>query len=382
MSDLTYSRANPFLAVLEARRPLSAPQSNKSVWHLSVGISGSGMSFECGDSLGVYVKNKSEEVEVLLKALKLSPEEPVQLPKHEDSVNLREALTQHLTIHSPTGLFLKKLRAHATQPEDKERLDALLDSDPEALKAYLLHHEYTDILNTYPGISLSAQVVVDSLRKLMPRLYSIASSPAVNADSIDLTVAALRYRVGEAERFGVASNYLIDRCKLGERSLPVFVASSHFRLPEDSHRDIIMVGPGTGVAPFRAFLQHRSQYGHRGRNWLFFGDQHRDKDYLYASDWEAFKEAGCLTRLDLAFSRDQSHKIYVQDRMREAAKDLWEWIDGGAVFYVCGDAKRMAPDVQNALLDVLMQEGRMDADQAKDYLKKMKKEGRYQRDVY
>jgi len=220
------------------------------------------------------------------------------------------------------------------------------------------------------------------MRRLMPRLYSIASSPAVYAQEAHLTVAVVRYQTNGRDRVGVASTFLADRVQVGGTPVPVFVSHSHFGLPEDGGRDVIMVGPGTGVAPFRAFVQERAAVGARGRNWLFFGDQHRATDFLYEEEWPQFLAQGHLARLDTAFSRDQANKVYVQDRMRENAAELWSWIKGGAGFYVCGDAKRMAKDVDVALHDIVAGQGGLAPPQAAEYVKQMKKDKRYQRDVY
>jgi len=216
----------------------------------------------------------------------------------------------------------------------------------------------------------------------MPRLYSIASSPRMHPLEIHLTVAVVRFTTNRRERVGVCTTYLADRVTVGSSPVPVFVSHSHFGPPEDGSKDAIMVGPGTGIAPFRAFLQDRVATGAKGRNWLFFGDQKRATDFLYEEDWNRWSAAGSLTQLHTAFSRDQLNKIYVQDRMRENAADLWTWIKGGAFFYVCGDAKRMAKDVDIALHDVIAEQSGMTPAEAIDYVKLMKKDKRYQRDVY
>ena len=216
----------------------------------------------------------------------------------------------------------------------------------------------------------------------MPRLYSIASSPKVYPSEIHLTVAVVRYQTNGRDRVGVCSTFLAERALVGITPAPVFVSHSHFGPPEDGAKDCIMIGPGTGIAPFRAFVQDRVASGAKGRNWLFFGDQHRATDFLYEDEWQQCLAQGSLARLDTAFSRDQVLKVYVQDRMRESAAELWAWLQAGAYFYVCGDAKRMAKDVDTALHDIVMQQGGMAPEQAAEYVKQMKKEKRYQRDVY
>ncbi len=220
------------------------------------------------------------------------------------------------------------------------------------------------------------------MRKLMPRLYSISSAPSKFPDEIHLTIAVVRYETNGRKREGVCSTYLAERARLGQADLPVFVAESHFGLPEDDNVPVIMVGPGTGVAPFRSFVMDRATRGAKGRNWLFFGDQRKEHDFLYADEWAEYLQSGVLTRLDTAFSRDQATKVYVQDRMRENAAELWRWISEGAYFYVCGDAKRMAKDVDAALHALVAEQGKMTPEAAVDWVKQFKKDGRYQRDVY
>jgi sulfite reductase (NADPH) flavoprotein alpha-component len=238
------------------------------------------------------------------------------------------------------------------------------------------------LLAEFPSAKLTPQEFTDHLRRLMPRLYSIASSPKLYPAEVHLTVATVRYTTNHRERVGVCSTFLADRVHAGATPVPVFVSNSHFGVPDDGARDMIMVGPGTGIAPFRAFLQERVATAAKGRHWVFFGEQHRATDYIYEEEWAAWLAQGQLTRIDTAFSRDQIVKVYVQDRMRENAAELWNWIQNGANFYVCGDAKRMAKDVDQTLHDIIAGQGRMDVAAAADYVKQMKKDKRYQRDVY
>jgi sulfite reductase (NADPH) flavoprotein alpha-component len=247
---------------------------------------------------------------------------------------------------------------------------------------FLESRELVDLLAEFPSARPTPQELVDQLRKLMPRLYSIASSPRVYPVDIHLTVAIVRYRTNSRDRVGVCSTFLSDRAAVGKTPVPVFVSHSHFAPPEDGARDCIMVGPGTGIAPFRAFVQERAVSGAAGRNWLFFGDQRRGTDFLYEEEWQQYLAKGQLARLDTAFSRDQLLKVYVQDRLRENAAELWRWLEGGAHFYVCGDAKRMAKDVDVALHAIIAEQGKLTHEQAVDYVKQMKKDKRYQRDVY
>lgn len=380
---ITYDKNNPFLATLKERRDLTSTGSAKETVHFVVDIAGSGLTYTCGDSLGVYPTNRPDMVERLLAALGFSGEEPVVLPRTEQAISLHLALFGQLSIAQPTKKFLQTLRAKVTDEVQQGRLDELLAPDnSDALRLYLEHREFLDLAEEYPSAVWQAQEYVEQLRKLVPRLYSIASSPLLYPDEIHLTVAVVRYQTNDRERHGVASTYLSDRIGLGVPTIPVFVARSHFGLPEDPQTDLIMVGPGTGVAPFRSFIQERSASGASGRSWLFFGDQHRSTDFLYEEEWQKYLTDGVLTRFDTAFSRDQATKVYVQDRMLENAAELWLWIEGGARFYVCGDAKRMAKDVDTALHEIIREQGGLSEEDAVAYVKQMKKDKRYQRDVY
>jgi sulfite reductase (NADPH) flavoprotein alpha-component len=279
---------------------------------------------------------------------------------------------------------VKALAEKVTDEAEKAKLDQLLDpANKEMLKGWLEDRAYIDLLQEFPSGRFSPQELVDLMRKLMPRLYSIASSPLVSPQGVHLTVAIVRYETNHRERVGVCSTFMADRVLVSETPVPVFVSSSHFGLPEDhAERDVIMVGPGTGIAPFRAFVQERAATKATGRNWVFFGDQHEATDFLYDDEWKDYAASGAVTKLDLAWSRDQEEKIYVQDKMRESAAEIWSWIQGGALFYVCGDAKRMAKDVDQALQDIVAEQGGMSVEDAAAYVKQLKKDKRYQRDVY
>ncbi len=378
-----YSKNHPFLSSIVENRPLNQPGSQKDTRHIALEISGSGIEYEVGDSLGVFPTNDPRAVEELIAALGSKGDEPVALPREEERISLREALTQRLNITMQSKKFLQALLERATDPADQERLDALLKPEARAaMTEYLKNRECVDLLEEYPSVRFEPQDFVEQLKRLVPRLYSIASSPLLYPEAVHLTVAVVRYRTNNRDRVGVCSTYLADRVEPGVKEVPVFLAKSHFRLPEDADRDIIMVGPGTGIAPFRAFLQERVALGSKGRNWLFFGDQRRDYDYLYGEELEQYYSDGKLHRLDLAFSRDQEKKVYVQHRMLEKAEVLWEWINGGCLFYVCGDAHRMAKDVDAALHQIAREQGGMSEEEAASYIKLMRKERRYQRDVY
>jgi len=378
-----YDKNNPFPARLVDRRRLSAASSQKDTQHFAVSMVGSGLSYKCGDSLGVYPTNNPQAVAAVLKAAGFTGDEQVTIPKDTAPIALQQALSKRLSLNGPTYKFAQLLHDRATDAGEKARLAAAIgETDPEKKKAWMEQREFLDLFEEHPSAKLGAQEFIELLRKLMPRLYSISSAPSKYPDEIHLTVAVVRYETNGRPREGVCSSYLSERARLNEPDVPVFVADSHFGLPADDDVPVIMVGPGTGVAPFRSFVMDRATRGAKGKNWLFFGDQRKDSDFLYADEWAAYLQSGVLTRLDLAFSRDQAAKIYVQDRMRENAVELWRWLQAGAYFYVCGDAKRMAKDVDAALHAIVAEQGGLTPEAAVDWVKQFKKDGRYQRDVY
>jgi sulfite reductase (NADPH) flavoprotein alpha-component len=378
-----YTKDNPFPAKLAENRLLNKPGSSKETRHFVVDLKGSDLVYKAGDSLGVFPSNRTSEVDEILKHLGASGDEPVLLPKATAPISIREALTSKLALAGPTKKILDTFAAKSTELTEKARLAEILAPEAkEALQAYLDEREFVDLLIEYPSVKLKPQELVDHMRKLMPRLYSIASSARKFPTEIHLTVAVVRYQTNGRDRVGVASTFLADRASLNAAAVPVFVSHSHFGPPEDGSKDAIMVGPGTGIAPFRAFVQDRICTGATGRNWVFFGDQKQSTDYLYEEEWNEFLAQGHLARLDLAWSRDQAQKVYVQDKMRQNAAELWSWIKNGGYFFVCGDAKRMAKDVDAALHEIIAQQGGMEPAAAIDYVKAMKKEKRYQRDVY
>lgn len=380
-----YSKENPFPAKVTENRLLNKPGSGKETRHFVVNLVGSGLHYKAGDSLGVFPTNRTEDVAEIIQRLGATGEELVfpAMLKLTAPITLREALTSRLALAGPTSKIVNTLAAKAADAAEKAKLTGLLAPESkELLASFLENHEYADLLAEFPSAKLTPQELVDHMRKLMPRLYSIASSSRVHPQEIHLTVAIVRYETNGRQRAGVCSTFLADRVQVGTTPTPVFVSDSHFGPPEDGSKDAIMVGPGTGIAPFRAFVQDRIASGASGRNWVFFGDQRRATDYLYEEEWETWLKEGKVARVDLAFSRDQAQKVYVQDRMRENAAELWAWIKNGGCFFVCGDAKRMAKDVDAALHEIIAQQGGMDAAAAVDYVKQMKKDKRYQRDVY
>jgi len=387
MSEATtsslYTKDNPFLARATEARMLNKEGSSKETRHFVIDLTGSDLTYASGDSLGIYPTNRAEDVVELIAALGATGSEPVMLPKATEPISLKDALTSKLALSGPTLKFLTLLGSKVTDQKEKAELDALLlaEAKPQAM-AYLEERHFVDLLQSFPSAKLTPQEFVDNLRRLMPRLYSIASSPLFSPRHIHLTVAIVRYTTNNRKRFGVCSTFLADRVSLAETPIPVFVTNSHFKLPEDRSKDVIMIGPGTGVAPFRAFTQELAAKPGSGRAWLFFGDQHSKTDFLYEEEWAQYLKSGVLTRLDTAFSRDQEKKVYVQDRMREASKELWQWLSKGAHLYVCGDAKRMAKDVDQALHEIVSKEGGLTPEEAIVFVKELKKDRRYQRDVY
>jgi sulfite reductase (NADPH) flavoprotein alpha-component len=380
-----YSKDRPYPARLTENRLLNKPGSAKETRHFVVDLTGSGMSYKSGDSLGIFASNHPAEVNEILRLLGATGDEPVSpvMLKLPEPITLREALQTRLALAKPTRRALELIAAKATHPDEKAKLAGLLAPEgKDVLEAFLFAREFVDLLAEFPSAKFTPQEFVDQLRKLMPRLYSIASSGRVHPTDVHLTVAIVRYKTNGRQRGGVCSTFLADRAQISTTPVPVFVSHSHFGPPEDTSRDCIMVGPGTGIAPFRAFVQERAAVGAKGRNWIFYGDQKRGTDFVYEEEWREYLAKGQLTRIDTAFSRDQLLKVYVQDRMREAGAEMWAWLAGGAYFYVCGDAKRMAKDVDVALHDVIATHGGMTHEQAAEYVKQMKKDKRYQRDVY
>lgn len=376
-----YSRKNPFPAPMLVNRKLTLDGSEKDTRHFELCLKGSGLTYECGDSLGIFPKNDPALVEEILRALHAGGDETV--PGNDGKPKpLREALLADYQITQPSKQFIQAIAERGGEAAAfiRELLDPLRKED---LEQYLWGMEYIDFLLAHQSIQFTPEEFVKLLRKLQPRLYSIASSQKANPDSIHLTIAVVRYESHGRQRQGVASSYLAERVG-GEGRVPVFVhVAKGFRMPEDGNTPIIMVGPGTGVAPFRAYLQDRKATGAKGKNWLFFGEQREKSDYLYGEEFKALQAEGVLTRLDTAFSRDQAHKIYVQHRMLENAGEIWKWIDAeGAHFFVCGDASRMAKDVDAALLEIVQKEGGKTLEEAAAYIEDLKKTKRYKRDVY
>jgi sulfite reductase (NADPH) flavoprotein alpha-component len=371
-----HGKANPFAARLIGNVLLTKPGSTKEVRHYELDLNGSGLTYEAGDALGVVPANCHELVNDTIEAIHARPDENVNIG--ERAVSLRAALTHQFDITKPS-LELLAVVGKATPGSELAAL--LAPGKRDDLKKWLLGRHVLDLLRLLPEPIL-ANEFSKLLKRLTPRLYSIASSPKAHPGEAHLTVATIRYETHGRSRKGVASTFLADR--VGETDyVKIYVQPSHgFKIPASGDTPMIMVGPGTGIAPFRAFLEERLATGATGRNWLFFGDQKRAFDFVYEEQLTAWQKDGSLTRLDLAFSRDQAGKIYVQDRMLENGAELWSWLEAGAHFYVCGDASRMAKDVDAALHTIVEKHGGKSADEAKAYVVKLKSDKRYQRDVY
>ncbi|HEY4257046.1 MAG TPA: sulfite reductase subunit alpha [Candidatus Udaeobacter sp.] len=374
-----YTRANPFPARMLVNRRLSGLESAKDTRHFELDLTGWGLTFEVGDSLAVYATNDPELVDEIIRTLGASGEEKVLRPRGEPTT-LREALLRDYSITQPTPKFLRAIveRASATPT-----LGYLLAPDrKQDLQTYLWGMEVIDFLVEHPSVHFTPEQFVGLLSKLQPRLYSVASSLKAYPEQVHFIVDVVRYESHGRVRKGVCSSFLAERAD--DVPVPVFpTVAKHFHLPEDPDTPIIMIGPGTGVAPFRAYLQERKATGAKGENWLFFGAQHESCDFAYGDEFNTYMKEGMLTRLDCAWSRDQPQKIYVQHKMTENAAEIWKWIDAeGALFFVCGDARRMAKDVDATLRKIVQEQGGKSVEQANEYVEKLKSDKRYKRDVY
>ncbi len=371
-----WTKSHPFMAPVLERINLNGRGSEKQTLHMELSLEGSGLTYQPGDSLGILPNNRPDLVFALIELLGEDPETSVQTPDGEQT--LREALTRHYEI---TVLTRPVIQRYAALCEARELQALLAEGRNKDLMAWSDGRDLIDLLKAYPVSGLTGQALVDILRKLPPRLYSIASSLEAHPEEAHITVSVVRYTQHGRDRFGVCSNYLGDLDEDAE--IPVYIHENrNFKLPSDPQAPLIMIGPGTGVAPFRAFIEEREAHGAGGPNWLFFGDQHFTTDFLYQTDLQRFHKDGVLTRLDVAFSRDQEHKVYVQHRMKERAQELFRWIDEGAFVYVCGDANRMAPDVHAALIEIIAEQGGKSPEDAGEVVKQMIKDKRYQRDTY
>ncbi len=367
------SRYHPVEATLLSRTRLNKPGSEKETWHIEIDLSETDLDYAVGDSLGIFPANNEALIEAVLAALDAPADFPI------GGRALRDVLRDGVSLgQAPDMLF--QLISYLTGGERRQKAKALAaGQDPDGDAATL---DVLAALEKFPGVRPDPEAFIESLDALQPRVYSISSSPKVDATRVALTVDAVRYRVDGRTRLGVASTFLASRLAPGDKIRVYLQKAQHFELPTDPSVAIIMVGPGTGVAPFRAFLHERMATKARGRNWLFFGHQRRDCDFFYEDEFVGMRSQGVLNRLTLAWSRDAKEKIYVQDRMREVGRDLWAWLADGAYFYVCGDAQRMAKDVERTLVDVVAAHGARSTDEAVAFVAGLKKSGRYQQDVY
>lgn len=373
-----YTRTNPFPAKLAVNRSLCGEGSEKDTRHFELDLKDWGLNYEVGDSMTVWPTNDPALVDELVKLIGAKGDEAVKGPNGDKA--LREVLFRDCRITQTTPKFLKAIAERAVngaplltellKPERKEDLDK-----------YLWGMEVVDFLIEHPSIKWMPQEFVDTLAKLMPRLYSISSSLKAHPDQVHFTIDVVHYQSRGRQRKGVCSNFLAERAE--KTSVPLFPNASKFKLPEDGNTPIIMVGPGTGIAPFRAFLQERKAVGAKGKNWLFFGSQHEHCNYFYKEEMAGLQRDGVLTGFECAWSRDQAQKSYVQNKMLSCAAEIWKWMDAdGAQFFVCGDARRMAKDVDAALRKIIQEQGGKTPEQTNDYVEKLKADKRYKRDVY
>ncbi|MEV5024618.1 assimilatory sulfite reductase (NADPH) flavoprotein subunit [Paenibacillus sp. LPE1-1-1.1] len=374
-----YSRTNPFKAEVLANINLNGRGSDRETRHLELSLEGSNLQYEPGDSLGILPENHPALVEAIIQEFNWNPEEIVPINKNGEQGSLREALLKHYEI----TVLTKPLLTQAAELSSNSALRELLAPGKEQeLKNYINGRDLLDLVQDFAPWQAKASEFVSILRKLPARLYSIASSFKANEDEVHLTIRAVRYEAHGRDRYGVCSIHCADRVQPGD-SLPIYIQENpNFKLPSNPDAPVIMIGPGTGVAPFRAFLEEREELGAEGKSWLFYGDRHFVTDFLYQTDWQRMLKDGVLTKLDVAFSRDTEEKVYVQHRLLEKGRELFEWLKEGAHVYICGDEKHMAHDVHTALLTIIQQEGSLSAEEAAAYLDEMQQQQRYQRDVY
>jgi sulfite reductase (NADPH) flavoprotein alpha-component len=377
-AESQYSKQNPLAAEFSVSQKLTGRDSAKDVRHIEIDLGESGLTYQVGDALGVWFDNDSTLVDELIQQLHFTGDEKVSLKIAGETQELpiKEALIQHLEITQTAPAFIE-FWAH--QVNDARLIE--IATDKNTAREFAGQHQIIDVVNIGTA-DVAPQTFVDALRKITPRLYSIASAQSEVEEEVHLTVGVVTYEANGKVRTGGASGFLSHRLTEGQ-NVRVFVEhNDNFRLPPSDETPVIMIGPGTGVAPFRAFMQERDAREASGDNWMFFGDQTFTQDFLYQVEWQNYLKSGLLTRMDVAFSRDQAEKIYVQDRLKEHASEVFSWLERGAHLYICGDANRMAKDVHNTLVEIIQQHGNLSADAAEDYLKSLRSNKRYQKDVY
>ena len=377
-----YNNKNPYHATHPVNIKLTGDASEKDTRHHEIDLTGSGVTYEAGDALALKATNDSEVVALTLAALGFTGDEVVKVKDVEKPIS--EAFFSDYILHFTEKKFIQKLAEKGVAKAAEWLLPENAAALAEVLTGRNLAKDYADLLRELPEVKFTPQEFVDTLRALAIRLYSISSSQKAHPNGVHLTVATVSWKAHDRKRRGLASNFLAERWKDGMTAGIFIQAQKHFRLPEDTNTPVIMCGPGTGVAPFRAYLEDREASGAKGKNWLFFGEQREAQDFFYREQFAGWLKSGLLTRMDTAFSRDQEKKIYVQNRITEAGAELWKWLSEGAYFYICGDKNRMAKDVHDALIAVVAQHGGKTAEEAKFYVEEtmMKTEKRYRRDVY
>jgi len=377
-SKAAFTRDNPLLAPVVDRRDLNIAGSTKATIHLALRINGTGLTYEAGDACGVLPKNAENLVAEILQAIHCNGNEAVNCEK-AGATTLHDALMRHLQI---TRLTRKTVGNYASRSQSAMLLELARPERREQLESYIYDRGLIDLLLEHPVTDLEPAELVPMLPRLTPRLYSISSSPSAHAGEVHATVGVIRYTSHNRERGGVCSTMFADRVKVSDE-LPIFIQPNiKFKIPKDAAQSMIMIGPGTGIAPFRGFLHERLALGHKGKNWLFFGERSSRTDFLYQGELDPMLKDGHLTRLDTAFSRDQKEKVYVQDRMLENAPMFWNWLESGASVYVCGDARKMAKDVDCTLRRIIQEQGCKSVEQACEYVDALKSSDRYHRDVY
>ncbi|MGO1190401.1 assimilatory sulfite reductase (NADPH) flavoprotein subunit [Vibrio casei] len=369
-----WNKQTPYAASLLTSQKITGRDSGKDVRHIEIDLEGSGLTYQPGDALGVWYENSSELVSAILEQTGLSGIESIELDS--ESISIHSALVNKFEITASNPQLVTKY----AELSSSKKLQKLVE-DKDKLREYASNTQAIDVLKE-KKTQLTADELASLFRKLTPRLYSIASSQAEVEDEVHLTVGLVEYQQGDEARYGGASHYLTHRLEEGD-NLKVFIEhNNNFKLPQDESTAVIMIGPGTGIAPFRSFIQEREARDAEGKNWLFFGDRTFTQDFLYQVEWQKYLKSGVLNKLDVAFSRDQAQKVYVQDRILENAAEVWQWLQQGAYVYVCGDANRMAKDVHNALITVVEEQGKLGRDQAEEFINDLRKAKRYQRDVY